>query len=139
MAKLDEKGNLITSSESLKTLYLNTYKKRLAHKIRHPKHKDIYEMKEEIWSIRYDSLNNIKSENLTTSDVKTALSSLKNNKTHDPLGMINETLKDCSEESDLVKALTELINGIKKSKHIPDFMTFSNITSVYKQRVSHGY
>ena len=135
-AKLDDKGNLITSEKSLKDLYLNTYKARLTHTLKHEHIEEIHEMKRELWDIRLKLLNDIKSEDWTNIEVKKAIDSLKNNKTRDPNGMINETIKEWEENSDLVVAITHLMNGIKHNQMLPDFMSLENITSIYKLKGS---
>ena len=135
-AKLDEQGNLITTTESLKNLYLKTYKSRLKKEIRHPQHQELFHMKEELWNLRYEKLKTVKTKDLDAKEIKRAIDSLKNNKTRDPNGMINETLKDCDEESDLVKSITILMNKIKDNKSLLLLMTLENITSVFKSKGS---
>ena len=61
---------------------------------------------------------------------------LKNNKTMDPNGMVNEIFKAGCIGSDLKKALLLLLNGSKANQLIPIFMTLSNITSIYKNKGS---
>ena len=52
MAKFDEQGNLITSKESLKKLYLDTYIKRLEDREIAEGLDDIRDLKEELWQRR---------------------------------------------------------------------------------------
>ena len=62
--------------------------------------------------------------------------SLKNNKMFDPNGMLNELFKEGFIGSDLKKALLLLSNGCKANQYIPNYMTVSNITSIYKNKGS---
>ena len=105
MAKRDEKGNLISSPLALKQLYLDTYSKRLAHREMKPEYMDIYFLKSELWKSRLANLKNIKSPKWSMEHLEDALKNLKNNKTLEPNGMINETFKEGYIGSDLKKSL----------------------------------
>ena len=74
----------------------------------------------------------------TKTDLDRVLKSLKNNKTQDPNGMVNELFKIGCIGEDLKVALLELFNGIKTNQVIPDFMCLSNITTIYKNKGSTG-
>ena len=70
------------------------------------------------------------------SDLNHAIKSLKNNKTLDPNGMINEIFKSGCAGSNLQDALELLFNRIKKCFHIPLYMLLENITTIYKNKGS---
>ena len=92
-------------------------------------------MKKELWTLRSKKLSTIKTENWTLDSVIKAVKSLKNNKTRDPHGIYNETLKDCAEENnDLMNSLVKLFNGIKYEMYIPEYLSVANITSLYKNK-----
>ena len=55
-AKRDVSGNLISSSQDLKDLYLSTYKARLEHREIRPKYLSIMNLKEELWNFRYEQM-----------------------------------------------------------------------------------
>ena len=42
MAKIDESGQIVTSPNLLKTLYLKTYTNRLKHRIMKPDYNDVF-------------------------------------------------------------------------------------------------
>ena len=69
-------------------------------------------------------------------DLEKVLKSLKNNKSRDPLGMINEVFKAGCAGADLKISLLELLNGIKENQIIPEYMDLSNITTIFKQNGS---
>ena len=69
-------------------------------------------------------------------DLRKALKKLKNNKTADPNGMINELFKEGCIGEDLEKALLDFFNGIKETFIIPDFMIKENICTIYKNKGS---
>ena len=63
----------------------------------------------------------------------TVLSKLKNNKSMDPHGMINEIFKEGCIGLDMKNALLTMFNGIKSNMFMPVFLTLSNITTIYKK------
>ena len=54
------------------------------------------------------------------------------NKSRDPHGLINELFKPDIIGSDLKLSLLNLFNEIKDKCHIPEFIQWANITSLYK-------
>ena len=136
MAKLDNNGNLVTTAEALKNLYLETYRTRLKHREMERKYMDIFFLKSELWRIRCQNLKQIKTKPWTINELENVLKSLKNNKSMDPNGMINETFKKGYIGSDLKEALLILINQVKSKQVIPHSMTLGNITTIYKSKGS---
>ena len=90
MAKRNEEGILVTSPNLLKTLYLQTYKHRLRKREMKPEYMDVFFLKSELWESRFEELICKKSEPWDLNQMDKVLKSLKNNKTMDPNGMINE-------------------------------------------------
>ena len=136
MAKRNESGILVTSPNLLKTLYLQTYQHRLRQRDMKPELRDVYFLKNELWRSRLDELINEKSDPWDLGQLDKVLKSLKNNKTKDPLGMINEIFKPGIIGADLKKALIDLFNGVKENSTLPDYMLLENISSIYKSRGS---
>ena len=60
------------------------------------------------------------------------LSSLKNNKSRDPHGLVNELFKPGVGGVDLVDSMLMLFLNIKKKISFPEFMQFVNIVCIYK-------
>ena len=56
-------------------------------------YEDIFLLKNCLWEMRLEKCSNVKTEDWTTENVRKVLKSLKNNKTRDPLNMINEIFK----------------------------------------------
>ena len=52
MAKRDSNGNLFTNADGLKSLYLDTYKRRLRHRTIESKYDDILLLKHELCNFR---------------------------------------------------------------------------------------
>ena len=139
MAKKDVHGNLLTSPDGIKNLYLQTYSKRLENRQMDPKFLDMYFLKMELWDIRSNNLRYSSSTPWTFKDLEQSIKKLKKNKARDPLGMTNEIFMDGYIGQDLKNALLLLMNGIKEHKIIPDFIKLSNITSIYKQNNKSRY
>ena len=136
MAKVDDNGNLVTSPDGLKTLYLKTYMERLSHRQMKPELVDIYELKTKLWNSRIRNMEKIITLDWNMKDLVKILAGLKNNKSFDPNGMCNEVLKlDCI-GVDLQVALLCLYNLCKKEQKLPHYMTLSNITSIFKNKGS---
>ena len=136
MAKMNEQGILITSPNLLKTLYLQTYSHRLRQREMKTEYLDVFFLKSELWKYRMEELVCQKSKPWNLKDLIKVLKSLKNNKTMDPNGMINEIFKPGCIGTDLEEALLILFNGIKTKMSLPEFLTLGNITSIWKQKGS---
>ena len=136
MAKKDENGNLITSPELLKALYLKTYKNRLKNRPMKDSLLDVFFLKQELWSSRMIELRRIKTKPWNIVKLRKTLKSLKNNKTYDPNGIVNEIFKEGCVGRDLEEALLKLFNGIKDEFTVPDFVLKQNITTIFKNKGS---
>ena len=135
-AKKNEDDMLVTSPSMLKDLYLRTYKHRLRPRIIKDGLEDIFYLKTELWNSRLKELLSNKSKPWKMQDLEKVLKSIKNNKSRDPLGMINEVFKAGCAGADLKISLLELLNGIKENQIIPEYMDLSNITTTFKQNGS---
>ena len=89
-----------------------------------------------LWQLRLRSLRDEKSDDWTSKNLSDALKSLKNNKTRDPSGYINELFKPAIIGEDLQMALLDLVNGIKREMYLPDVLQLANITTIYKKKGS---
>ena len=66
-------------------------------------------------------------------DLDRALANLKNNKSRDSEGLINEIFKKGVIGKDLKKSLLIMFNKIKLKKMLPKFMNIANVTTVPKK------
>ena len=62
--------------------------------------------------------------------------SLKNDKSSDPHGLVNELFKPNVAGHDLKVAILKLVNSIKRDGKIPDILLYSNISSIFKNKGS---
>ena len=74
-----------------------------------------------------------KSPDWTISDIDKALSDLKNNKSRDPQGYINEIFKHGVVGDNMKNSLVMMMNLLKKKGLIARVMNISNITTVPKK------
>ena len=136
MGKFNADGELITRPNQLKKLYIDHYVERLSHRNIEPCYKENYEKKVLLWNSRFEKLKTTKSADWNLKDLRSTLKSLKNNKTRDPGGLINELFKPGVIGKDLEKALLNLVNGIKQEYFVPQTLKHANITTIYKRKGS---
>ena len=67
-------------------------------------------------------------------EVKDVMKNLKTNVSRDPLGYANELFHPAVAGEDLIKAMTILVNRIKKKQVIPKILQLCNILSIWKQK-----
>ena len=97
---------------------------------------DVYFLKEELWQSRLKELRIKKTAPWNRTQLREALKSLKNNKSIDPNGMINELFKEGCIGKHLEDSLLKLFNGIKENFYIPEFLARENICTIYKNKGS---
>ena len=132
IAKKDCNGTLITGGEQLKELYLKTFIHRLRSRPIKEDFKYLQELKEELCSKRLKYSSQVKSKPWKVEQLLKVLNSLKDNKSRDPHGLVNEIFKPGVAGQDLVNSLLLLMNMIKDELKIPSFMELCNIVAIYK-------
>ena len=73
MAKMDANGQIITSPNLLKDLYLETYSDRLSHRVMKSEYEDIFEIKTKLWEMTLELCRANKSEPWQMSDLEKVL------------------------------------------------------------------
>ena len=134
VANKNEHGELVTNSLKLKQLYEDTYKKRLEHRKIKPELIEMYNLKMNLFNLRLEVSKEIKCENWTKDALLKVLKSLKKNKSADAQGLIYELFRPEVIGSDLLNSLLMLCNMVKSQILIPEFVTFTDITSIYKNK-----
>ena len=132
VCKKDAKGKIVSNPEELKSLYLQTYKHRLRHRPIAQDLRGLKNLKETLFKKRLRLSKLRKSSKWNKKDLETVLKKLKNNKSRDPHGMVNEIFKPGVIGKDLQDSLLLLVNRIKDTVEIPKIMEYANITSIYK-------
>ena len=64
--------------------------------------------------------------------LENVLKAMKNNKSRDPHGLLNEIFKPGVCGNNLKLGILNLVNGIKENFHFPDYVQWANITTIYK-------
>ena len=131
-AKKDHSGKIISESEELKKLLSKEYKERLRTRPLRPDLKHLDRRRRRIFKMKMKIAEATSSKLWTMSDLDAALRDLKNNKSRDPEGLINEIFKKDIIGDDLKLSLLIMFNKIKQNKMIPVFMNLANITTVPK-------
>ena len=134
VAKKNEHEELVTNSLKLKQLYEDTYKKRLEHRKIKPELIEMYNLKMNLFNLRMEVSKEIKCENWTKDALLKVLKSLKKNKSADAQGLIYEHFRPEVIGSDLLNSLLMLCNMVKSQILIPEFVTFTDITNIYKKQ-----
>ena len=133
IAKRNHKGNLVSNPSDIKKLLAKEYKQRLRSRPIRPDLGDLKERRKEIFAMHLKLAEETKSLPWKMSDLVKALGDLKNNKSRDHAGYVNEIFKAEVIGSNLKKSLLLLCNKLKMKNEIPKFMRYSNITTVHKK------
>ena len=132
VAKRNVDGRIVSSQVELKKLYWDTFRHRLRHRPIKDDLKEIEILKEELCKKRLEFSKMNKSEKWETEKLHKVLLSLKNNKSRDPQGLINEIFKPGVGGADIERSILSLFNKIKEQVSFPEFMKFVNIVCIYK-------
>ena len=132
VGKKNLKSQLVTNPEELKNLYLNTFKLRLRHRPVQPGFEEHLEKQEELFRLRLEQSKEKKTPPWKMQDLERVLKGLKAGKCRDPEGMIRELFKEEVMGEDLKHSLLTMLNKIKETGNIPQFMNVVNISAIYK-------
>ena len=116
----------------MKQLYLDTYTHRLRHRPIKDDLKEIKELKDMLFYLRLEIAKQRKSKPWTMKQMDKVLLSLKTKKARDPHGLVNDLFKPGIIGADLKSSLLTLLNQIRETGTIPDFVQWANISSLYK-------
>ena len=134
--KKDNEGRLITNPDKLKSLILNHFVDRLKHREMLPHLKKLQFLREEILSFRLENTKLNTSPEWSMKDLENVLKKLKNGKSRDPAGLVNEIFKLDNIGTDLKESILILMNKIKTEMEEPDFMEDANIVTIFKGKGS---
>ena len=99
-------------------------------------YEEIEYLKNTLWKMRFQNLRLKISEPWSVDDLKKVTKSLKNNQSRDPNGMLNELFKQGVAGNDVNQGVTQLMNKIKSSFFIPEYMQKADITTIFKNKGS---
>ena len=132
VGKKDNHGNLITNHEGLKQLYLKTYVHRLRNRPIRQEYTEIKQLKDELFELRLNLSECNKTGPWTMEDLEYVLTHLKEGKTRDPNGWVNELFSNGVAGKHLKTSLLTLFNKMKMENYIPDFIRKADVATIYK-------
>ena len=132
-AKRNHKGKIVSGPREIKEVLAKEYKDRLRSRPIRPDLKDMDERKNKIFDMKLKIAEDNPSQDWNMGDLEKALADLKNNKSRDFEGLINEIFKEKVIGTDLKHSLLIMFNLLKAKKMIPAFMNSANITTVPKK------
>ena len=131
-AKRNHRGEIVSGPTEIKNVLSKEYKDRLRAR---PVRPDLISMKKRkhlIFRMKMKLAKSVKSPMWTMSDLEKALSDLKNGKSRDFDGFINEIFKKNIIGDDLKISFLDMFNKLRTHKMIPISLNFANITTVPK-------
>ena len=132
-AKKNHAGRIISEPNELKQLLTKEYKERLRERPVMPDLGNLKLRKSRIFKMKLMLAEANFSDLWTMSDLENALADLKDNKSRDNDGLINEIFKKNVIGTDLKKSLLLMYNKLKIEQLIAIFMNYANITTLPKQ------
>ena len=133
VAKKNHLGKIISGPNEIKTLLAKEYRDRLRNRPLRPDFEHLKALKSKIFEMKLKNAESRTTLPWKMSQLESALSHLKNNKSRDPEGYINEIFKSEVVGRNLKESLLLLFNKLKQEKHISSFMKVANITTVPKK------
>ena len=135
-AMQSSEGKLLTSKNDIKEEAIKHYKRVFKPREFEPSMKHIEDGREKLCQIRLSSARQNKTPAWTIEDVKLVLKQLKIGKSKDPYDMPNEIFKEDVAGSDLILAITKLMNRIKEELLFPVPMNVCIVTNLFKNKGS---
>ena len=132
-AKKNNRGQVISDPNQLKKLLEQEYRERLRARPSRPGYENLEKIKNDIFDEKLKCASLQKSKPWTMKNLEYALADLKNGRSRDPEGLINEIFKKNVIGSDLKKSLLLMFNKMKESQTIPISMNYANITTIPKK------
>ena len=133
-AVIDSDGTLATSTESIKRVHVEHFKKVLENRTIKPGLEEHQKAREELCHLRISRAKLNKTPDWEIEDVKFVIKNLKKKKSRDPLGHSNEVFQMGG--NDLTWAVLKCMNKIKDKQIFPQCLQKYNITSLYKNKGS---
>ena len=113
-AKRNHKGRIVSAPGEIKKLLAKEYKERLRSRPARPDLCGLTKRKRRIFRMKLKLAEENSSSPWNMNDLDNALQDLKNNKSRDPEGLINELFKKDVIGQDLKISLLSMLNGLKK-------------------------
>ena len=133
-AMVNKEGKLLTSPKQIEALAIEIFEDRLKNKPINENLSKMKKNKDDLCKLRLKFAKNNKTPDWTMKELNLVLKHLKNNKSRDPFGYINELFKNEVAGKDLKTAVLKLMNRIKSEQIYPKALEIANITAIYKNK-----
>ena len=127
-------GKVITNPEEKKTITLNHFKHRMRKRPTHKEVSDIVKVQDKTFLMRIEHARKNKSEEFTMAELEKVLKNLKNDKSKDFNGYINELFKEGVAGKDLKQSLLMMFNQMKNELVIPECLRTAHVTILHKKK-----
>lgn len=91
---------------------------------------EIFNIITELWRRRCNALKLKISPRWSLKELNVVLKSLKNNKSRDPHGFLNDVFKPSMAGNNLRVGILNFVNGVKDNFYFPQFIQWANITTI---------
>ena len=133
-AMKDSNGNMLTKGHDILDATVKHYQKVLENRTIKEGMEQHKKEREDLAKQRLEYASRNKTPDWDMDDITEALKSLKNNKSSDGFGYINELFKPSVIGSDLKLSVLKLMNKIKQTQEYPHCLELCNITSIFKNK-----
>ena len=133
-AMLDNEGNLLTSTKQINDMAVEVFSERLKNRQIKDQLTELKKNKEKLCQLRLDMARRNVTPDWTMTELEKVLKSMKNNKSRDPFGYINELFKENAAGSELKIAILMMMNRIKNEQKFPNALEIANISAIYKNK-----
>ena len=126
-SKINHSGELVSVATEIKELMAKEYGERLRDRLMRPDLKSFIVRKQEIFEMKMERAGRKESPDWSMEELDKVLAKIKNNKSRDFEGYINEIFKTPVVGSDLKNSLEIMFNKLRKEKLISRFFNYANI------------
>ena len=136
VGKKNIQGQIVTNPEEIKDLYLQTFVHRLRDRPVKSGYEEIIKLKDELFKLKIKAAKQNKTDPWKLEELESVLKKLKNDKSRDPNGLINELFKPGVIGDDLKLSLLLMFNKIKDQGKVPSLLKRANISAIPKKKGS---
>ena len=133
-AMKNPEGKLCTSKKDIDEMSMDYFKNVLRNREIKEGLEGHREEKEELFKLRLEYTETVKTPPWTRVEVERAMKGLKSKKSRDPTNIANEIFNPKVAGDDLIEAVQHLMNRIKSDLVYPECLKLVNISSIYKKK-----
>ena len=133
-AMKDSNGKILTDAKDIQNEAMKHYQNVFTDKQIDKEYEQYRKEREALCMKRLEECSKIKTLDWSVNDVTSALKCLKRGKSKDPYDLPNELFKPDVAGTNLILAITKLMNRIKSELIFPTPLNVANVTNLYKNR-----